>query len=51
MEQAKGRIDRANTPYKDLYYITLTSESGFDRAVERALKRKERFNEAAFGRR
>jgi hypothetical protein len=51
VEQAKGRIDRANTPYKDLYYITLTSESGFDRAVERALKRKERFNEAAFGRR
>ena len=51
VEQAKGRIDRANTPYEDLYYITLTSESGFDRAVERALKRKERFNEAAFGRR
>lgn len=51
VEQAKGRIDRANTPYKDLYYITLTSESGFDRAVERALKRKKRFNEAAFGRR
>lgn len=45
MEQSKGRIDRLNTPYSDLYYYILKSESPSDKAVWRALQTKETFNE------
>lgn len=45
MQQAAGRIDRLNTPYKDLYYYHLKSRSGIDLAISRALKEKKRFNE------
>lgn len=45
MEQAAGRIDRRNTPYKDLYYYYFRSSSPIDLAINRALKRKEKFNE------
>ena len=45
MEQARGRIDRMNTPYKDLYYFYLKSRSGIDLAISRALKEKKKFNE------
>ena len=48
MEQAAGRIDRLNTPYKDLYYYILKSRSGIDLAVARAIKEKRLFNEKAF---
>lgn len=48
MQQAAGRIDRLNTPYKDLYYYHLKSRSGIDRAISRALKDKKNFNESKF---
>lgn len=48
MEQASGRIDRLNTPYKDLYYFHLKSRAGIDLAISRALSSKKAFNERKF---
>lgn len=44
--QAAGRIDRLNTPFKDLYYYHLKSRSGIDLAISKALKEKKEFNQA-----
>lgn len=48
MEQARGRIDRMNTPFDDLYFYHLKSHSGIDLAISRALKNKKKFNESMF---
>lgn len=48
MEQAAGRIDRMNTPYKDLYYFYLKSTAKIDKAISVALSKKKKFNEKAF---
>lgn len=48
MQQSAGRIDRLNTPYKDLYYYHLKSRSGIDLAISRALKDKKDFNESKY---
>ena len=48
MQQAAGRIDRLNSPYRDLYFYHLKSRSGIDLAISRALKDKKNFNESSF---
>lgn len=48
LEQAKGRIDRRNTMYKDLYYYHLKSRASIDLMINRALAAKKNFNERTF---
>jgi len=44
MQQARGRIDRHNTHYTDLYYYNLLSESYLDKAIQSAFEEKKDFN-------
>lgn len=46
--QAHGRIDRLNTPFRELYYYVLKSKSVMDLAVWRSLREKKSFNERKF---
>ena len=48
MVQAAGRIDRLNSPYKDLYYYHLRSNSSIDMAILQSIKRKKNFNMIQF---
>ena len=48
MHQSAGRIDRLNTPFKDLYYYHLKTRSGIDLAIAKALNSKQKFNESGF---
>lgn len=47
-EQSKGRIDRLNTLYKDLYYYVFRSNSVIDNSIMRSLLTKTSFNEKEF---
>ena len=47
-EQARGRIDRLNTPFTDLYYYHFKSKSKMDLAISRALQNKKNFNEGKY---
>lgn len=47
-EQSEGRIDRLNTPFTDLYFYALTSDSSIDKGVEAALDKKGKFNAKAW---
>lgn len=46
--QAMGRIDRQNSPFYNLYYYFLTSDSIIDRAINQSYTDKKNFNERKF---
>lgn len=48
MCQAAGRIDRRNTPFKELWYFHLISGSPIDLGIKKALENKKDFNERKF---
>ena len=48
LEQSRGRIDRMNTKFVDLYYYHLISKSKIDLAIGLALTQKRKFNENKF---
>jgi len=48
MKQSAGRIDRRNTPYKNLYYYHLVSKSSIDNGIRNTLNKKKDFNESKF---
>lgn len=47
--QAYGRIDRLNTPFSDLHYYVLRSNSIIDQGIWKSLKEKKNFNERSSG--
>ena len=46
--QAAGRIDRMNTPFKDLYFYHFRSPAPIDNAIANCLRNKKNFNESSF---
>jgi len=48
MTQSAGRIDRLNTPFQDLYYYHIRSNSSIDISIMRALQKKRNFNVRGF---
>ena len=48
MVQSAGRIDRLNTPFSDLYYYHIRSNSSIDQSIMKALRKKKNFNARSF---
>lgn len=48
LEQSEGRIDRLNTPFKELIYYTFMSNTLIDKAIKKAVNSKKTFNERDF---
>lgn len=48
MHQAAGRINRMNTPFKDLYYYRFISKSSIDVGIIKTIEQKKKFNESKF---
>ena len=48
MIQAAGRIDRMNTPFKELHYYHLLSHAPIDIAIRKAILNKKIFNESRY---
>ena len=44
MTQAKGRIDRLNTPFDEMWYFYLVSDSIIDKHIKGCLSKKQDFN-------
>lgn len=47
-EQARGRIDRMNTKYTDLYYYVIRSGAMIDQQIWKAITLKQNFNEKEY---
>lgn len=50
MDQSAGRIDRMNTPFTDLFYYHLFSDSDIDKSIKLATKKKKTFSESNYAR-
>ena len=48
MCQSAGRIDRMNTPFRDLYYYHIRTTAPIDLAIQKALNEKKDFNEKRY---
>ena len=48
MEQAAGRIDRLNSPFKELKYYYFMTNSTIDLAIKKSLDNKKEFNYLSF---
>lgn len=48
MLQASGRINRMNSPFRELHYYHLKSKSPIDIEISKALIKKKNFNESRF---
>lgn len=48
MIQSAGRINRRNTPFRELYLYRFKSRAGIDKAITRALNNKKDFNARKF---
>lgn len=46
--QSKGRIDRLDTPFRELYYYILRSAAPIDTAITQSIAMKKNFNEKKF---
>lgn len=44
MEQASGRIDRLNSPFTDLFYYHIFTDSKIDKSIKKAVQSKKTFN-------
>lgn len=46
-EQCQGRIDRMNTPYFDLFYYVIRSETPIDKSIWKSIVTKKNFQESS----